>query len=255
MRINNKEELIEKLTEILMDFDKQHNSYHTDVYMYYDHVSKTAELDTFVNVGNNSWIDDNHWTIYTDEPHNEDFENYFNELGFIADIIGITTEQLKNEAKAAYGYEPDDDISDLAVFTYVYQDMENQGYQSKLIDEYSSYIEANRNDYEDKAEHIIDEIERTPYFRQFDDYNGYPALIGTLEASDKVVDKLNKFIGLYDEAKGGLPESEIKEYLEDEGVIIHTMYYAENVDEKKLDNAIKSLAHEKDSLRKIMEKE
>lgn len=256
MQINNKEELIEKLTEILMDFDKQHNSYHTDVYMYYDHTTKTAELDTFVNVGNNSWLNDNHWTIYTDNPHYEDFSNYFNDLGYIAETLGMTLEQLRDEAEKFYGYEPDDEeISDADLFHYIYVDMNNQEHQNKLSEDYSSFIEDNRSDYIDKAEHIIDEIERTPYFRQFDDYSGYPALIGTVETSDKVIDKLNKFIELYDEAKGGLPESEIKEYLEDKGVIVHTMYYAESVDEKKLDNMIKSLAHEKDSLRKIMEKE
>ena len=244
MRIKNKEELIEKLTEILMDFDKQHNAYHTDVYLYYDHASKTVELDTFVDVGNNSWLDDSHWTLYTDKPHYDDFENYFDDLDFIADIIGISREQLADEAKAAYKYEPDEDISDLDVFTYVYRDMDNQEYQSKLNDEYSSFIESNKNDYVDKAERIVDEIERTPYFKQFNDFNGYPALIGTVDAPDKTVDKLNRFVGLYDEAKNGLPENDIENYLKEKEILVHTMSFAETVDEKKLDNAIKVLERE-----------
>ena len=53
--IKNREEIVDKLVDMLVQFDKDCNSYQTDVYLYYDKENQTAELDTFVNVGGNSY--------------------------------------------------------------------------------------------------------------------------------------------------------------------------------------------------------
>ena len=50
MKITNREEIVEQLTEMLIQFDKDARMYQTDVYLYYDSENQTAELDTFVMV-------------------------------------------------------------------------------------------------------------------------------------------------------------------------------------------------------------
>ena len=65
LTIKNREEIVDKLVDMLVQFDKDCNSYQTDVYLYYDKENQSAELDTFVNVGGNSWLNDDHYTIYS----------------------------------------------------------------------------------------------------------------------------------------------------------------------------------------------
>ena len=70
IEIKNYDEIRENLADMLVQFDKDANTdYQTDVYLYYDEKEKTARLDTFVNVGGNSWLNDDHKTIYTDKEH------------------------------------------------------------------------------------------------------------------------------------------------------------------------------------------
>ncbi len=72
MNIKNRAEVLAQLVEILKDFDKCMNEYQTDVYAYYNDATETVELDTFVNVGGNSWLNDDHITIYTDTEYDHD---------------------------------------------------------------------------------------------------------------------------------------------------------------------------------------
>ncbi len=83
MNIENREEIVEQLTDMLMDFAKYpNNAYDTDVYAYYNEETQTVKLSTFVNPGGNSWIPDNHTTIHTDPPHyDSSLELFVNGLG------------------------------------------------------------------------------------------------------------------------------------------------------------------------------
>lgn len=74
--INNREEIVEKLAEMLVSFAKARNLYQTDVYLYYDVATCTASLGTYDNIGGNSWLDDDHYTIYIDHPHYNNDEEY-----------------------------------------------------------------------------------------------------------------------------------------------------------------------------------
>ena len=51
--IKNRAEVIEQLTDMLMQYDKDLRDYQVDIYLYYDKDSQTAELDTFTSVGGN----------------------------------------------------------------------------------------------------------------------------------------------------------------------------------------------------------
>ena len=79
--LKNREAIVAKLAEMLKKFDLELNRYNTDVYLYYDKEKQTAELDTFINVGGNSWLNDDHYTIYTDREHYETDFDIFDNLG------------------------------------------------------------------------------------------------------------------------------------------------------------------------------
>lgn len=95
--IKNRAEIVEQLASLLMDFDKQNNTYQTDVYLYLNAENQTAELDTFVNVGGNSWLNDDHITIYTDKEHYNDIFDWYDSEAELAEFAEIPLEQLKNE--------------------------------------------------------------------------------------------------------------------------------------------------------------
>lgn len=92
--LKNREAIVEELAEMLKKFDMQLNAYQTDVYLYYDEEKQTAELDTFINVGGRSWLNDDHCTIYADCEHYETDFDFFDNLGDLADAVGIQEEEL-----------------------------------------------------------------------------------------------------------------------------------------------------------------
>lgn len=66
--IKNYDEIADELAEMLKNYALAQNEFQTDVYLY---VKKdgTAELDEFTNAGGNSWLNDDHITIYSDMSH------------------------------------------------------------------------------------------------------------------------------------------------------------------------------------------
>lgn len=152
MTIKNLNSIIEQLTEMLMDFDCELNGYDTDVYMYYDEETETARLDTFVNVGGNSWLDDDHYTIYTDRQHYDTFFDYWNNIAEFAESLGITEDKLITLAAEYFRYEPEEiDYYDVRKF-FNY----NEEYFDKLKEEYCDFIESLHGNYEAQAEEIMD---------------------------------------------------------------------------------------------------
>lgn len=69
--INNAEELRSNLISILKTLDRQHNNFQTDIYLYLDS-NGNGKLDTFVNIGGRSWLNDDHLLLGSDYPHYED---------------------------------------------------------------------------------------------------------------------------------------------------------------------------------------
>ncbi|WP_288533246.1 hypothetical protein [uncultured Ruminococcus sp.] len=153
--LKNRAEIVAKLAEMLKKFDLELNPYDTDVYLYYDEAEKTAELDTFVNVGGNSWLNDDHYTIYTDCEHHETDFDFFDNLDDLADAVGIRKEELiKKAAKYA-----DIDVEDVAYYEVARFIESDDKLMEKLHETYKTYLDEMENDYVERADYIISEWE------------------------------------------------------------------------------------------------
>lgn len=166
MKITNREEIVEKLTEMLMQFDKDARMYQTDVYLYYDSENQTAELDTFVNVGGNSWLNDDHYTIYTDKEHYDgDMWSWYQSVEELAEYAEIPLDELKG--KVIERLELDEDEAEDFELDY-YEAREffkaNDEYMEKLQAAYEECIDDMRSDYADRAEEILSRFEEEQEF-------------------------------------------------------------------------------------------
>lgn len=156
LNITNREQIIEQLAEMLMQFDKDCNSYDTDVYLYYDEENQTAELDTFVNVGGNSWLDDDHYTIYTDKQHYNGALDWYQTETEFAEFLEIPLDKLTQEVREYLDMDEDDepDYSD-------YREMirHNDAYMEKLETAYNEAIDDMQSDYVQNAEEIMNNFD------------------------------------------------------------------------------------------------
>ena len=154
MIIKNREEIIEQLTDMLIQFDKDARPYQTDVYLYYNAENQTAELDTFVNVGGNSWLNDEHYTLYCDKEHYFGVYDYFQSENELADALEIPMQQLAKETSEYMGENFDNSYSDYRA----YIDTKPE-YVEKLQTAYNEAIDDLRPDYAAKAEQIMSDFE------------------------------------------------------------------------------------------------
>lgn len=158
LELKNREEIVEELAEMLIDFAKSCNQYQTDVYLYYNEEDKTAELDTFVNVGGNSWLNDDHYTIYCDREHHEDWSDYYNETTDFAWGLDMLWADFEQEVIDFFKLD-DDEKED---YTVSYCDAldyvkSREDYTERLIEVYKDYIDETRSEYAEQAEQIISE--------------------------------------------------------------------------------------------------
>lgn len=151
--INNYDEVVENLAGLLKQFDIDENMYQTDVYMYVDE-NGNATLETFTNVGGNSWLNDNHYTIYTDKEHYEGgFSDWaYGDLSWCAETCGTDINTVKQIIAENSGWDIED-IDDSDIYSFL---TENEKYteilRSEYIDDLNSLV-----DYRDIAENILDE--------------------------------------------------------------------------------------------------
>lgn len=156
MIIKNIDVILNELTEMLMQFDRDLNTgYDTDIYLYYDEETQTARLEEFVNVGCNSWINDDHYTIYTDRQHYNKWYDDFDDEYTITDYLGIPVEQLMNEVKNYYGYD-DDDIGYISFADIIEYVLHNEQYKKILRTAYEDDIDYCRDTYEEQAQEIME---------------------------------------------------------------------------------------------------
>ena len=153
LTIKNREEIIDKLVDMLVQFDKDCNSYQTDVYLYYDEENQTAELDTFVNVGGNSWLNDDHYTIYSDKEHFETFWNWYQDSCEFAAALEMTNTEFEYEVRHYLNIDTDIEIDWRYCRDYL---KTNEQYVEILQAAYNDYIDEIRSDYVEKAEDIIE---------------------------------------------------------------------------------------------------
>ena len=153
--IENFDEINEELIELLKQFDKERNEYDTDVYLYYDEDTNTAKLDTFVNPGGNSWLDDDHYTIYTDKQHYDSFMDWYGgEISVISDVLNVSEEQLYQETANYFNIGDIDNVYYSDIEKYV---TNNESYNNILYDNYCRYIDNDYNEnYSELAEFIFD---------------------------------------------------------------------------------------------------
>lgn len=72
MKINNYDEIHDELVEMMIDLDVDQCEFEIDIYLYIDDEGN-GELYQFENPGGNSWLDDDHITLYSAGPHYDDF--------------------------------------------------------------------------------------------------------------------------------------------------------------------------------------
>ena len=159
--LKNADALRDEFVDMLINFDKRPNEYQTDVYLYVNE-DGTGELYEFPNVGGNSWLDDDHYTLYSDKQHYEgsDIFDFFNEDYLIAGALGKDVDELKEEALVALDMQDDYWIDEIG-FSEIKEYVESQEeYMDILYDAYDDTIDDMYPDYAEKADDIID------YFNQ-----------------------------------------------------------------------------------------
>lgn len=155
MEIKNREGIVRELADMLHQFDKELNDYITDVYAYYDEEEKTVTLDTFINVGGNSWLNDNHITIYRDDNHIDEPIDVFDTIEDIAEVVGIKKNDLIK--KIATEEELDEDEVDY----YKVARYATENYEEKIQAAYEDKLDLDSGiNYIERAEEIIDEYEK-----------------------------------------------------------------------------------------------
>lgn len=155
--IININDLVSELAVILRKFEVDLNPYQTDVYFYYDADAKIGRLETFVNVGGHSWLNDDHVTIYSDEPHYMNIYDYFDSVLEFAAALEISKNNLIEATRKFKNLDSDDSIERIEVIDYIKSD-------DKLADKVTAYyIDYYVDEYEaeflSKAQEILSGIE------------------------------------------------------------------------------------------------
>lgn len=155
MEIKNFNALAEALTNMLIMFAKEGRRYQTDIYLYVDDEAN-ATLEEFVNVGGNSWLDDDHICLYSDKEHFEDHIDWICETSDFATVLELSQEQLDEETRTYHDYEDDDDLS--------YSDYEDfvrhtEDYNDKIREAYEACIDEMRPNYYYDALRILEDNE------------------------------------------------------------------------------------------------
>lgn len=154
MDIKNKDEVIEEIKTILMDFDKECSLVDTDIYLYYDDSTHMAHIDTFENPGGNSWLDDDHYFVYQIKGYHYEYEPIMDtfDLSDIAYALDMDEAELISEAKDYFG---EDVISEQDIRDYVYG---VDGYVDRLEHAFAYFVDENEWEYEKQATIIFEDF-------------------------------------------------------------------------------------------------
>lgn len=160
MIIKNREAVVSELTKMLIEFAKSMNSYQTDVYAYYIEETEEVVLTTFVNVGGNSWLKDDHYTIYTDEQHNETiFDSYDNIGDLLACSTNYDTEKAKEIERTIAKELEIDELDNYNYFDVRDYIKNNDELMENLTNNFSELIGEMESDFAEEAEEIISRFE------------------------------------------------------------------------------------------------
>lgn len=159
--INNYDELVDTLAQKMMQADIDCNLYRTDVYLYLKE-DGTWELYDFINVGGNSWLDDDHITVWIDDQHYNDYLDWCTTINEFAEVLEITVNELQ---KTVYNYmypEGDDwfevgNIDYTEVYKYI-RDLETETakkWDHALFEAFKDCVESNFREYVNSAQEAL----------------------------------------------------------------------------------------------------
>lgn len=151
----NRDELIEKLTDILIDCDTGYNDCETDVYIRCDTENHTAEISTdFVKDGRKNM---EYYILYTDKPHDIISQHWTTIEQIVNDLDDVSEEDLRIEVAEFLELEEDEyqlQYDDLIAYAH-----ENLLYFETLMSLHENFAKDNREKYQKQAEKIISEFE------------------------------------------------------------------------------------------------
>lgn len=97
MEIKNRTELIHNLADLIAENESLLLPYQVDIYAYYDNETGIVELSEFTNVGGNSWLNDDHYTIYVVKQSCNTVSDYYENASDMAEAIGKDINTLRAE--------------------------------------------------------------------------------------------------------------------------------------------------------------
>lgn len=192
LRLKNHGAVLEALIEQLKEFQADLNRYQTDVYLYVK--NGEGSIDTFTNVGGNSWLQDDHYTIYTDQEHydtkmddlinGDSYGWLIDELESVFNLSGLKAKAYA-EITAAMDEETieDDEIAcfdDLAC--YDVEQWLNSNYSNEIDQYYKEYFipdccmdfiseTANNSLYEFENNHSFVVLNNGKFYADYENYD------------------------------------------------------------------------------------
>lgn len=88
-----------QLIEILEDLERERAPYQTDIYLYFAEDGEPY-LTTFINVGGNSWLDDDHIKLWAVRPHDYVELDYMGNEYTVDDLIENEPSYFEDKADA-----------------------------------------------------------------------------------------------------------------------------------------------------------
>lgn len=177
LKLKNHEAVLEALIEQLKEFEINKNEYETDVYLYIKDGEGT--IDTFTNVGGNSWLDDDHITIHVDKNH---FETIMDDLidgtsyGWLIDELESVYDDLSGLKEKAYAditaAMDEETLEDdgIACFddldAYDVEHWLNKNYSDKIEEYYKEYFidsDAYAEGFQAQADYALETLDNYSY--------------------------------------------------------------------------------------------
>ena len=156
--LKNYGEVLQELHDLLMKLDLSNLQNQVDIYLYVDE-GGNGTLDTFDNVGGNSWIDDDHITLARIEPLDFGDELWNDwEMDDILAEIGKTKNEIFEEMKAAGKICEYSDIEEITHCDYRHYIRENREYNDRLNEATVHGKECN-GDYWENAKSMLEGFE------------------------------------------------------------------------------------------------
>lgn len=165
MKIKNRSQILEELAKMLLKFANDCNEYQTDIYAYVTENEESeiiVELDTFVNVGGNSWLDDDHYTIYCDRQHGycEMFEAFSNK-DELAQAACNYDQDAANELLKKIAEENESEVEELDYFEVREYIIDNSEYYDNVRNVFEDCNREMYPDFLEQAENIICDFEES----------------------------------------------------------------------------------------------